>query len=330
MTDAISDPFSGYRPDPWPLPTPTPAPELRDAPQFDEPDFAAFDTAPDYEPLWPTATPGPELEVFDDFVSTAPQPMPLPTPTPLGLGDARDTMMPAFDPAGALPAAYLSRAVYGDDVPAGFDIDPEFSVDDPSTGFKAALYLPTDGGAPVLAYAGTEMKNWRDWVTNLQQGAGFVPRQYDNALELAQRARERYGNDVVLTGHSLGGGLATYAGMHTGSEVIAFNAAGLSWRARAELWWDDKLANAERITQVRVANEILSSAPLLPLLGDPEQVGNQVELPAARPEPRFGWNPLLWPFEALGPRLSQRGANHGMDQVIASLEQARAAQVGDQ
>lgn len=60
----------------------------------------------------------------------------------------------------------------------------------------------------------TMRRNYRDWVaTNLKQTTGFLPRQYVEAAELvAERLRshplDKY---VLVTGHSKGGGAATYA-----------------------------------------------------------------------------------------------------------------------
>lgn len=82
-----------------------------------------------------------------------------------------------------------------------------------------ALFVDA-AGDKVLAFAGTE--TMVDWKTNLLQGLGFESAQYTMAIDIA----ESYGA-ITFTGHSLGGGLASAAAIHTGGTATVFNAAGL-------------------------------------------------------------------------------------------------------
>lgn len=57
-------------------------------------------------------------------------------------------------------------------------------------------------------------RNYRDWfATNLKQATGFLPRQYVEAASLVERHLLGHPADklVFITGHSKGGGAATYA-----------------------------------------------------------------------------------------------------------------------
>ncbi|MBK8095856.1 MAG: hypothetical protein IPK26_02040 [Planctomycetes bacterium] len=314
MTDAIADPFSSYRPDPMPLPTPTLTPEPA---EFQQPDSEYGDTPGfDHSPVWPTPTPMPET--FDDLqVLAEPALLPVPSPLPTPIATAPTV----FQIDDAMPAALASHAVYGTSVPEGYEADPEFTLAHPLSGFEARLYRPIDGGRPILAFAGTDDLN--DVATDVFQAVGVLPQQYDLALGLATRARAHYGDDLLLTGHSLGGGLATYAGMHTGTETMTFNSAGLSWRARLGIWWEGKSDNADRVTHVRIANEILSSDTILPVPGAPGLLGSKVDVPPANPEPAIGQLPLPLQWQLVA-RLPRRIDNHRMEQVLASLERARA------
>ena len=102
---------------------------------------------------------------------------------------------------------------------------------DPTTGFDAAIYQNAQGQY-VVAYRGTD--NWSpgaggDLTTNAGQGAGLKTEQYQQAVALAQNAEKIFGKgNVVFTGHSLGGGLASAAMLATGAPGVTFNAAGLS------------------------------------------------------------------------------------------------------
>jgi hypothetical protein len=53
--------------------------------------------------------------------------------------------------------------------------------------------------------------------------------QYEMAEILVRVAIDRFNSGIVLTGHSLGGGLAQYASMKTGLRAITFNSAGVGF-----------------------------------------------------------------------------------------------------
>ena len=101
-------------------------------------------------------------------------------------------------------------------------------LNDPASGFKAALYQSAFERPPklVMACAGTE--DWSDWSTNLQQGVGVETEQYNMSMKLAQLVTRKFPVGTVdITGHSLGGGLASAATAVTGAKGYTFNAAGL-------------------------------------------------------------------------------------------------------
>ena len=94
-----------------------------------------------------------------------------------------------------------------------------------TSGMKAALFV--NGDNYVLAFAGTDVLEFRDWVTNIRQAFGLKSAQYTSAIEYAQSAASRFGSNLRFTGHSLGGGLASAASVVTGLRATTFNAAGL-------------------------------------------------------------------------------------------------------
>lgn len=95
--------------------------------------------------------------------------------------------------------------------------------------FHAAIYRNYNTGEVVLAFEGTS--TGKDWKANGDQGRGISTSQYEQAKEIGLRFNETFPDEKkVITGHSLGGGLAAYAGLWTGNKdikVITFNAAGL-------------------------------------------------------------------------------------------------------
>lgn len=92
--------------------------------------------------------------------------------------------------------------------------------------FRARVYVSDEGGETryVVAFRGSA--TGEDWINNGQQAIGASSEHYDKALRIGQRLAA-VGADVTLTGHSLGGGLASAAALASGHEADTFNAAGL-------------------------------------------------------------------------------------------------------
>lgn len=90
--------------------------------------------------------------------------------------------------------------------------------------------------APIeLIFRGTEIFKWDNWLTNLMQAYGNMAPHYEWAAMLLGSIRSDQGlpsdkeRVVVVSGHSLGGGLAAYAVLRHPYRAMAitFNAAGL-------------------------------------------------------------------------------------------------------
>lgn len=117
------------------------------------------------------------------------------------------------------------------------DLPPGFSAADfnHSSGLRAGLY--TNGqGQYVLAFKGTVpfgRTTLKDIYADGAQGLGFPTGQYAHAVDLTRRLYEVYGDNLVLTGHSLGGGLASQAAMAVGAgnlPAVVFNPAAVHGR----------------------------------------------------------------------------------------------------
>lgn len=177
-------------------------------------------------------------------------------------------------------------------------IDPE-ELHNNASGFQAGIY--GDGkGDYVLAYAGTQ--DLKDWKNNISQGFGFDAAQYNQAKVLAKDAKDAFGDNLAITGHSLGGGLAQLGAVETGAPAVTFNAAGLS-------------------------NETLSRLGMTPDQASREADGGQIRRYDTQ------WDPLTLAMSAGQPalgnefRINDRGLNilnaHFMTQVIKGMEQGQ-------
>ena len=159
-------------------------------------------------------------------------------------------------------------------------------------GFDAAVYR-NDDGQYVLAFAGTS--SLADWGTNLQQGVGALSGQHLQAIALAQDLAGSVGSEnLVITGHSLGGGLASTASVATDIPAVTFNAAGVhpnTVLAAGALGAGDAAYSPGQIRNYHVRGELLTTLqnPLgsfvdhVPFVGDdplPNALGTQIAVNA--------------------------------------------------
>ena len=168
-----------------------------------------------------------------------------------------------------------------------------------SGGFQAGVYRDDDGGC-VLAFAGTDPSSLEDWGANLQQGVGALSAQHGQAIGLAEQLSRAVGADnVVLTGHSLGGGLASTASVATDLPAVTFNAAGVhpnTVLAAAAVGLESPLLSPDQVRNYHVRGEVLTTLqhPLgsftdhVPVIGDnvlPNALGTQIAIdPASGPD----------------------------------------------
>ncbi|MGH8082917.1 MAG: XVIPCD domain-containing protein, partial [Lysobacter sp.] len=184
-------------------------------------------------------------------------------------------------------------------------IDPA-SLENKDSGFLSRIY-GDEHGHYVLAYSGTD--EGKDWLTNLRQGLGFEDAQYNQAIALAREAQVAFGDEVVITGHSLGGGLAGVASISSGIPAVTFNASGVHDKTLERIGIDADAAKQDvahngQIRRYSVRNEILTelqehSIPLKWAM--PDAVGHKIELPD--PDPQSFWKSLI----------PGNGIKHGID-----------------
>lgn len=104
------------------------------------------------------------------------------------------------------------------------------TIQDP-IGFHAVAYRNRDTGNIAIVYEGTTSIN--DWLANFSQVIQ-VPVQYKEAIKFAEtifrgecRGEKACIDNVLVAGHSLGGGLAQYVALKYGLKSYVFNPAGI-------------------------------------------------------------------------------------------------------
>lgn len=200
---------------------------------------------------------------------------------------------------------------------AAAGIDPKL-LDNPETGFRAGIYTDGDGNH-VLAFAGSnDLKDWTG--ANFRQGVGWDSEQYDEAVQLAQLASAAYGDDLAITGHSLGGGLAATAAMAIDGAAVTFNASGVHDKTIERLGLDPATAKADaadgQIRRYNVEGEALTKAQqdIWVVNNLPDAPGHEIVLDD--PAPLTGWdrfNPVAIVKHSID--------KHMQDSVLDALQQ---------
>ena len=199
--------------------------------------------------------------------------------------------------------------------------------------FFARVYTTGEGADKqyVVAFRGSTSDR-RDWEANGKQAIGLSTPHYTAALAIGRKLAQAGVTNVTMTGHSLGGGLASAAALASGRNAQTFNAAGLSDATINQANTIRQTAGAGGPGDIRayyVRGEILSllqdggDRVVGSLLGNivagpfggiagagidaPEAYGTRIELDAVRPQGTPWWQ---------GHPVSR----HGMDWVIEGLK----------
>ena len=94
-----------------------------------------------------------------------------------------------------------------------------------NNGFYSEVYTKNDKA--ILVIRGTEITT-RDDFSAINMGLGYLPWQMKDADKAYIQTVQKYGKEnVILTGHSLGGSEAQILGAKYGVETVTFNAYGV-------------------------------------------------------------------------------------------------------
>jgi hypothetical protein len=126
------------------------------------------------------------------------------------------------------------------------------------TGGFAAYKIRKPGSWTAIVFRGSD--DWRDWVLNNAPGAilPVPPPQYGTGRRMAQE----HGKNCLLVGHSLGGGIASYAAAQQGMSAATIFPAPLNpvWLALPLPPWP---ARGTKIQNYVCSGEILTVAATL-------------------------------------------------------------------
>jgi len=97
-----------------------------------------------------------------------------------------------------------------------------------SNGFIGCAFVAEDDSHIVIAYSGTNLKNFGDLTADLKIGLNQIPNQINNAKTIYHQVKDMSnGRPIFIVGHSLGGALAQIIGALKRVPFITFNAPGM-------------------------------------------------------------------------------------------------------
>ncbi|CAE1148692.1 phospholipase [Serratia rhizosphaerae] len=159
------------------------------------------------------------------------------------------------------------------------------------------------------------IKNVNDWDNNGSQGLGFYSDYYQKAVNIGKGIK----GDVDISGHSLGGGMASAASIASGKSAWTFNAAGLN-SGTVEKYGGTAVGSEKNIQAYRVEGELLTKVQEVDLWEDAKSVYFYPQAVVLKEEVS-----MLAP-DAVGVKHTLPGGTgslldkHGIDQAINCIE----------
>ena len=196
--------------------------------------------------------------------------------------------------------------------------------------FIARVYAPDDyvfgsDMKPTVVFRGTRPEKMAEWGNNGAQGMGLNSNYYKNAVQIGKSLAQA-GSNVDIAGHSLGGGLASAAGVASGKSTWTFNAAGLNG-GTVEKYGGQIIGDGSAITAYRVNGEVLTKLQEVSVT-DLIDANFDLSLFAAK----VGVSNML--PDATGKTVGLAGGTgsmmdkHGMTQVIDCIEAQKDEDIG--
>ena len=99
---------------------------------------------------------------------------------------------------------------------------------DSGTGTSGTVFRNRDTGEIILAYTGTNFQSelLKDGITDFTEVLTVGGSHYKPAFEFYEHVRAKYGNNIVLTGHSLGGNIAQRGALeYNVPKTVVYNSA---------------------------------------------------------------------------------------------------------
>lgn len=214
---------------------------------------------------------------------------------------------------------------------SAFGLRPQMLTDGPiDPDFIARVYAPDEyvfgsDMSPTVVFRGTRPEKMADWANNAAQGVGLNSPYYKNAVDIGSKLAETT-KKVDIAGHSLGGGLASAAGIASGKSTWTFNAAGLK-SGTVEKYGGLLRGDGSAISAYRVKGELLTKIQEVSL-SDLVDAKFDTSLFAAKAGVSNMFPDAIGHHTVLNGGTGSMFDKHGMTQVIDCIEAQKDEDIG--
>ena len=197
------------------------------------------------------------------------------------------------------------------DVPDGWKYEENGYYQDPQgvSNLDYATFVNHSKGIRLMSMIGTQNdRGGVDWLDDVKQALGFPTKQYFRAMDLAlkeQAISQKMGYSFMLSGHSLGGGLAAAASAVTGAPALVYNAAGVNPLTLLYAGYGQFVSRlGSNVTSYSVGGEILTSG----------QFALSSIIPTVSSQNHYTFWPRDFPFSTWNP-----GTLHGAGPTVEAV-----------
>jgi hypothetical protein len=157
---------------------------------------------------------------------------------------------------------YIDHSKLG--MPDGWEFEYYYQDQPEVSNLDYAIFVNKLKGIRLMSMIGTQNdRGGVDWLDDVKQALGFPTKQYFRAIDLAlneQLTTQNLGYKFMLSGHSLGGGLAAAASAVTGAPALIYNAAGVNPLTLRYAGYGNFIGRlGSNVTSYSVGGEILTS-----------------------------------------------------------------------
>ncbi|WP_231922075.1 phospholipase [Serratia ficaria] len=207
-----------------------------------------------------------------------------------------------------------NKTVFGNDMNPTIVFRGSRMPELPNGKLNAAKKIIIDNKLPKI-------NNLEDWANNFNQGRGADSDYYKKSVALGKELRK--GSEKVdISGHSLGGGLASAASIASGKPGWTFNAAGLN-SGTVEKYGGSLVGSEDIISAYRVDGEVLTKLQEINLKQDFIDVNGNLALLAVKEKISSGLPDAAGIKHTLEGGVGSMNDRHSIQQAIDCIEQEK-------